>query len=113
MVKARKYNSPKLQDLLNEITSSEMEETKNKMLIELEAKNWIKNTSQHLSIKNGFIAGATSEAAKKYWYTQFEKEKIHFAIEQLKYVKKMYPCSDQEECVNVMIKNLEQKLKEL
>ena len=30
-----------------------------------------------------FVTGATSDAAKQYWYKQFEKQKLEFAIEQL------------------------------
>jgi hypothetical protein len=51
-----------------------------------------------------FIAGATSEYV--------EKQKLEFAIEQLEYVKKMYPDKDSEECVNVRLKELKQKLNE-
>lgn len=32
--------------------------------------------------QEGFIAGATSDATKQYWYEQFEKQKLEFAIEQ-------------------------------
>lgn len=43
--------------------------------LEQEAVDWIINTSQHKSVKNGFIAGATSKYV--------EKQKLEFAIEQL------------------------------
>lgn len=54
------------------------------------------------SASDDFIAGATSEYV--------EKQKLEFAIEQLEYVKKMYPDKDSEECVNVRLKELKQKL---
>ena len=54
-----------------------------------------------------FIEGATSNAAKEYWYKEFEKDKIRFAIEQLyKFREATFGKG-----VNV-IRNLEQKLKE-
>lgn len=49
-------------------------ETTNKEL-ELEAVDWVINTSQHKSVKNGFIAGATSKYV--------EKQKLEFAISLL------------------------------
>lgn len=38
--------------------------------LELEAINWIENTRQHISVKTGFIAGATSK------YVEKQKEKL-------------------------------------
>jgi len=54
-----------------------------------------------------FIAGATSNAAKEYWYKQFEKQKLEFAIEYLYLVRNS--CFDIEN----RIQELEQKLSEL
>jgi len=62
-----------------------------------------------------FIAGATSDAAKQYWYNQFEKQKLEFAIEQLKSFDlelQKYELSSDVLIFN-KLKELEQKLSEL
>lgn len=60
-----------------------------------------------------FIAGVTSNAAKEYWYKQFEKQKLEFAIEQLKKAS-MLIVSQHERKANLrIIIELEQKLSEL
>ena len=42
--------------------------------IEEAANNWIKNTSEFLSVKNGFIEGAKSDAARDYWFKIFKEQ---------------------------------------
>lgn len=60
-----------------------------------------------------FVTGATSDAAKQYWYKQFEKQKLEFAIEQLKKAS-MLIVSQHERKANLrIIIELEQKLSEL
>lgn len=56
--------------------------------LELEAEKYYKENVEGEPLTyetpiHCFIAGATSDAAKKYWYKQFEKQKLEFAIEQL------------------------------
>jgi hypothetical protein len=55
-----------------------------------------------------FIAGATSNSAKKYWYKEFEKQKLEFAIRQIRECKK-----GAFNTVENKIKELEQQLSEL
>ena len=53
--------------------------------LELEAEKYRKNFIEgNININDIFIAGATSNAAKEYWYEQFEKQKLEFAIEHFK-----------------------------
>ena len=56
--------------------------------LELEAEKYYKENVEGEPLTyetpiHCFIAGATSDAAKQYWYKQFEKQKLEFAIEQL------------------------------
>ena len=69
---------------------------------------------KYLAFNEGFIAGATSNSAKEYWYKQFENQKLEFAIEQLKSIKTM-GFEEAFICIEIYnkVKELEQKLKEL
>jgi hypothetical protein len=58
------------------------EEPKQKTL-EKAANNWIKNTSEFLSVKNGFIEGAKSDAAKNYWFKEFKQDKNKYSEEEV------------------------------
>lgn len=64
--------------------------------------------------KKDFIAGATSNAAKEYWKKQLEKEKLEFAINQLKQhtVHNVIPYVNRIDVIN-KIQKLQQKLNEL
>lgn len=69
----------------------------------------IMDLAAYQSVKRaGFIEGAISDAAKEYWYKQFEKQKLQFAIEQLKRFRE----ATFGKGVDV-IQELEQKLNEL
>jgi hypothetical protein len=46
--------------------------------------------------KDGFIIGAKSEAAKDYWYRQFEAEKIKARIETIEMILNCYNLSSAE-----------------
>lgn len=61
--------------------------------------------------KKDFIAGATSNAAKEYWYKEFEKEKLEFAIKQLYFAYNKEKSEDNY--ILSIIQSLEQKLQEL
>jgi hypothetical protein len=50
------------------------QEEDEKETIEEAANNWIKNTSEFLSVKNGFIEGAKSDAARDYWFKIFKEQ---------------------------------------
>ena len=72
-----------------------------------------KNTGGNVRTIKAFITGAKSEASKEYWQKQFEKEKLEFAIEQLKKAS-MLIVSQHERKANLrIIIELEQKLSEL
>lgn len=88
--------------------------------IELEAKKYARRfeekeqggyNGESLSIEDrieieAFIAGVKSNAAKEYWYKQFEKEKLEFAIEQIRPLENI--CWE----ATLLVEELEQKLKE-
>lgn len=86
--------------------------------LELEAEKYYKENVEGEPLTyetpiHCFIAGATSDAAKKYWYKQFEKQKLEFAIEQLKKAS-MLIVSQHERKANLrIIIELEQKLSKL
>ena len=88
--------------------------------LELEAEKYYKENVEGEPLTyetpiHCFIAGATSDAAKKYWYKQFEKQKLEFAIEQLKSFDlelQKYELSSDVLIFN-KLKELEQKLSEL
>jgi len=77
--------------------------------LELEAEDYLLGKRQgnvptsFEDVKNIFIAEATSNAAKEYWYEQFEKQKLEFAIEQFKLF----------DCAKDKIKELQKQLSEL
>lgn len=100
----------------------------NNKQLELEAEKYAKMVHENPVMKafreytkQDFIAGATSYAAKQYWYKQFEKQKLEFAIEQLKSLEPTdydvdYSSPDLRYFRNELRKRrieLEQKLKEL
>lgn len=86
--------------------------------LELEAEKYYKENVEGEPLTyetpiHCFIAGATSDAAKQYWYKQFKKQKLEFAIEQLKKAS-MLIVSQHERKANLrIIIELEQKLSKL
>lgn len=88
--------------------------------LELEAEKYYKENIEGEPLTyetpiHCFIAGATSDAAKQYWYKQFEKQKLEFAIEQLRKIKIAVSNKNPFTVYNIahQIQELEQKLSEL
>ena len=79
--------------------------------------DWTFNKDVHCFKKRkAFIAGAKSEAAKEYWYRQFEAEKVKAKIDENKSILEMAKHHLDSRALFVLndrIKSLEEQLKTL